>query len=379
MNNMSVQPRRILAFVGGTSVFGAEIAALDMLTALTHRGHSIHCVVSGWNDGDMIRRIERLGWPYTVAKLGFLYGRRLDWTIDTLRHYPAPRRACRQVLHDFAPDVTYFLGSNALLMLPGFSPPSRTIVYVTDATPATARTRWQYRVLARRAALFMATSRFTAGSLVKQGMPAGRIRVVYPPVTLHSAAPSPVPDGPSSAPRIGIVGQITPRKGHADLFSAAAELARRGLAFTLHVYGRGPADFTAELEKQSSSLGLASRTTFHGYVSDRTAIYGNLDLVVVPSREDEALGLAAAEPGVFGLPVVASDSGGLPEVVLDGKTGLLFRSGDVNDLAEKLARILTEAGLGAGFGAAARDHIGERFGVGQCGLKLESIIEEMNA
>lgn len=377
MTRLSEQarPRRILAFVGGTYVFGAEIAALDMLAELARRGHSIHCMVSGWNDGDMIRRIERLGWPYTLVKLGFFYVRRPDWTLDSLVHYPGARRRCQRVLRQFDPDVVYFLGSNGLLMLPWFSAPSRTVVHIVDATLPTRKHRLQSRILARRARRFIAISRFTAESLARQGVPRDRMRVVYPPVALE--AQERVRTAAAGPARIGIVGQIIPRKGHADLLTAAGNLATRSRDFTVHVYGRGSAELTEDLKAQARSLGIESRTHFHGYVADRAEIYRNLDIVVVPTRDDEALGLVAAEPGAQGLPVVASASGGLPEVVRDGETGLLFRPRDPRDLAEKLERLLTEPGLAERLGSSAVGHIARVFGPGPCGDAFERVIDEL--
>jgi glycosyltransferase involved in cell wall biosynthesis len=323
----------------------------------------------------MIRRVQRFGWPYTVVKLGFLYVRRLDWTLDTLRHYPGARRACKRVLREFDPDITYFLGSNGLLMLPGFSPPSRTIVHIVDVMTPSFRTRAECRTLARRAGCFIAISEFTARSLTDQGVPRDRVKVVYPPVAMEPVTRLLRPA--ALGPRIGIVGQLIPRKGHAVLFEAASRLARRGLEFSLHVYGRGPDEAT--LKSQAESLGLTARTSFHGYVTDRVEIYRNLDVVVVPTRDDEALGLVAVEPGLLGLPVVAANSGGLPEAVVDGKTGLLFRRGDAADLSEKLARVLTEPGLAERLGTAARDHVAQTFGAGPCGDAFEEVIDQLIA
>ena len=370
--------KRVLAFLGGTYVFGAEIAALDMLSELSRRGHHIHCVISGWNDGDMIRRVERLGWPYTVAKLGFFYVKRPDWTLDSLVHYPGARLTVQRVLRQVAPDAVYFLGSNGLLMLPWFSPRAKTVVHIVDAVAPTPRTRFEFRMLSGRAHRFIAISESTARSLEAQGVPRDRVRVVYPPVTLEPVDRRATPPSVPAVPRIGIVGQLIARKGHADLFTAAAELAGRGREFTLHVYGRGPADLTSALEEQVRRLNLASRTHFHGYVADRSEIYGNLDMVVVPTRDHEALGLVAAEPGTQGLPVVASAVGGLPEVVLDGKTGLLFRAGDAADLAQKLERLLTEPGLAKDLGAAAVGHITRTFGRQPCGDAFERVLDELS-
>ena len=369
--------KRILAFIGGSYVFGAEIAALDLLGEMTRRGHSVHCIVSGWNDGDLIGRLQQRGWPHTAVKLGFFYLRRPIWAADALWHYPRARLECGRVRRQFEPDFVYFLGGNALLMLPWFSPPSKTVVYAVEAGTLTRRNRLRLRILAGRAARFMATSEFVARTLVEQGLPRDRVDVVYPPVTLEPADPAATEAGAAGTLRIGIVGQIVPNKGHEDLLVAAAELARRGHAFTLHVFGRGPAGFTAELEQQARTLGLSSLTHFHGYVADRAQMYRQVDVVVVPSRHDEPLGLSAAEPGTQGLPVIASAAGGLPEVVRDGETGLLFRPGDAADLAQKLARLWTEPGLRGRLGCAARTHVARLFDRDACGDAFERVLREV--
>jgi glycosyltransferase involved in cell wall biosynthesis len=187
-----------------------------------------------------------------------------------------------------------------------------------------------------------------------------RLFVSYPPVLLSVAADR---NGLANrgAPRIGIVGQVIEQKGHRDLLHALASIARDGRSFTIEVYGSGPEDEEVALRELSHTLGLQSRLRFHGFVADRASIYQNLDMVVVPSRYEEAFGLAAAEPGLAGLPVIASRAGGLPEVIVDGQTGLLFNRGDVSDLRSKLERLLVDPTLGTRLGAAARVRVRDLF------------------
>jgi glycosyltransferase involved in cell wall biosynthesis len=78
---------------------------------------------------------------------------------------------------------------------------------------------------------------------------------------------------------------------------------------------------------------------------------------------DEPFGLTVPEAGSYGLPVVAARSGAFPELVEEGRTGLLFAPGDVGQLADALERLIGDASLRRQLGAAARTHVEARFTV----------------
>jgi glycosyltransferase involved in cell wall biosynthesis len=353
--------KRILVFANGGSVSGAEIATLDLMRELRRRGHEIHCVANGWNDGDFIRRLEALEISYDSIKLGYLYLKRPAWTLDTLVHYPGALAACLRVIRRFEPELLHFHGYRSLVMLPVPFGDLPIVVHVHDTEAVSrAKRRVLYRTLLRRVDAFVAVSQWIKADLIRRGIEPERIHVAHPAVELSSGT-----GGDRRAERsplhIGIVGQVIPLKGHAELLRALAELHGKGLDFVLDVYGRGPDDWRQTLAQLSEQLGIGAHVRWHGFVADRTEIYPNLDLVVVPSRDGEAFGMVAAEPAHWGLPVVASDRGGLVEIVRDEETGLIFRSGDVADLAEKIERLLLHPELRRRLGSAAREHVRAAF------------------
>lgn len=358
---MRTIPRyRLLFFCGATYVAGAEIHMLALMRELHRRGHRVACVVSGWNDGDFIGRLDDAKIPYFTAKLGWLYLRKPAWTLDTMRHYAGARLAIARALKSFQPDATIHTGYRSVLALPGLIDRATALVHILAPDRVSRRTRMLYRWSSSRAALFCANSEFMRKWSIEIGLAADQIVVSYPPV--EAAAESEqgleVRQGPV---RVGIVGQVIPSKGHSDLFHAVASLSAEGCSLELHVYGTGPSEHVQEVHRLAYAVGITSIVHFHGFERSRARIYRNLDVVAVPTRDKEAFGLVAAEPALWGLPVVLPRAGGLVEVVVDEKTGLFYRHRDIDDLTSKLRALVESAELRHRLGAAAKDYVSEHF------------------
>jgi glycosyltransferase involved in cell wall biosynthesis len=153
----------------------------------------------------------------------------------------------------------------------------------------------------------------------------------------------------------GCAARTTPVKGVTELLRAFDIVWRRwpGQPKPALVYlGDGPAfDDVAALHQ-----GLAARESIilAGYRADAAEILGCVDVAVVPSLWQEAFGLAALEPLSWGVPVVASRVGGIPEVVDDGRSGYLVDPGNVDELAEAMERLLVNEKLGREYGDEGR-------------------------
>ena len=122
--------------------------------------------------------------------------------------------------------------------------------------------------------------------------------------------------------------------------------------------GDGPAlPIAEELERE---LHLEERVHFLGEQEDVERVYAATDVFLLPS-EHESFGLAALEALASGVPVVATEAGGLPEVVRDGRSGYLLEVGDVDGAADRVVRLLQDEELRRAFGAAGRADAMERF------------------
>ena len=257
--------------------------------------------------------------------------------------------------------------------------------------------------IARYATRIVAVSQTTAAALVRNdALLAAKTQVVYNPV------PKPVPkpgagrppasrDQPRGDARgaeaiIGLVGRVTPGKGHHVLLEAAALLFQRGLNFRLVLVGApdpGSVEDAAYLEqlKQSARrLGIESRVEWTGYQADPDPYYATFDVLVMPSIVREGLGMVALEAMQWGVPVVGSRLGGILEIVRDGDNGLLFTPGDPSSLAQSLERVLADQadraepanrGLRARLEAGARVSVDDRFSVQTFRSKIRHILLEL--
>jgi len=153
-------------------------------------------------------------------------------------------------------------------------------------------------------------------------------------------------------------------KGVHHLLDAFAIASRGSSELALVYCGKGVME--AELKSKAFALGLEKKVLFAGPIPhfDLPRYYAICDVLAVPSTY-ENLGLAPLEAMSSGKAVVASDTGGLPEVV-GPRTGILVPPGDAQALSDALVRVAEDSGLAARFGAAGRQAVLERFTLGRC-------------
>ena len=197
----------------------------------------------------------------------------------------------------------------------------------------------------------IATSRAVASCLSG----AKSVEVIYPGI---QSPPHPLPLHPKEVLLLGVAARLVPLKGINVLISATAKLRRNGLCIRVQITGSGPQE--SSLRRQIKELEMDDAIELIGWNADLAMIRGNWDIAVVPSLE-EGFGLAALEAMAVGRAVIASRVGGLPELVIDGVTGLLVTPGDVGALADGIAQLANERTLLESMGIAGWRRAREQF------------------
>jgi glycosyltransferase involved in cell wall biosynthesis len=239
------------------------------------------------------------------------------------------------------------------------------------------------RLLADRVVAVSDAVKRSYGALA--GFPSERTEVVYP--GLHVAG-HPPPDAAAragaraalglgaEAPVLLNVGRLEPVKGQRHLVPMMRRLRERLPEAVLLVAGAG--DLHDVLARQIGEADLGGAIHLLGSRDDVDALLAASDLLMLAS-ESEAAPLPLFEAMRAARPVVATDVGGVPEIVLDGETGLVVPRGDARAMADAALRILTTPGEGERMGGAGRRLAEERFDIARSLCALERIYREVAA
>jgi glycosyltransferase involved in cell wall biosynthesis len=222
--------------------------------------------------------------------------------------------------------------------------------------------RWLVRWAARASAQAVAISTYTARELRKFA----DVPIEVIPYTAELApASSSVSRGSQSERSILFVGRLIERKGVAHLIRALGTV-RQTVPARLVVIGDGPE--RASLERLARELELADHVEFRGRVTDEALrdAYAAADVFALPSvldaRQDtEGLGVVLLEAMNYSVPVIASDIGGIPDIVQHERTGLLVPPGEEDALAAALTRVLRDSMLARRLGDGGSRLLRETF------------------
>jgi glycosyltransferase involved in cell wall biosynthesis len=274
--------------------------------------------------------------------------------------------ALRRELAAFKPEVlNAHTGSShalALILAPKGTPVIRTR---GDARPvhATSLTRWA----AGRTAAFIAANR-TIHEQLEAAFPGVRARYVPQGIEGPDAAPMP------GMPFLGMIARMDPVKGHDVVLDAAQLLKPQVPGLRISFAGEGP-----QLKRLSWRLqpqGLDGVVRFLGRVADRWGFLAGCRLGIVASLGSEAVSRAALEWMAAGRPVIATNVGGLADIVDPGMTGLLIPPGDAAALAEAVKSLLADPARAEAMGRAARVRWEEHFSLAPFYQRTQAVYDE---
>jgi glycosyltransferase involved in cell wall biosynthesis len=212
--------------------------------------------------------------------------------------------------------------------------------------------------------------------------PESKIEVIYSGVDLDLLKPSQqildnFKQGPSKDKtyQVGMVGRLEPVKGPQYFIDAAEIVLKQKSNVKFMVVGDGV--LKDALQKRVRDSGLAEKIIFTGWREDVNSILFTLDILVLPSL-NEAVGRSALEAQGLGVPVVAANVGGLPEVVKDGVTGFLVEPKDPAALADAILKLLNDDNKRSQLGQAARGWVDGKFSDRVMVEKFEELYRKLN-
>lgn len=186
---------------------------------------------------------------------------------------------------------------------------------------------------------------------------------------------------PSKQKNILFVGRLVERKGVQYLIEAFGKIAA-GTPAELIIVGQGPEK--VKLEQLAKEKKLDHRIIFAGFVNDENLrnYYQNCAVLVLPAITDEkgdteGLGVVLIEALNYKKPVIASNVGGITDIVIDGKTGLLVPEKNSEELAKALKKILKDESLAAKLGEQGYNYVKEKFGWSKIIKELKRVYEEV--
>jgi len=173
---------------------------------------------------------------------------------------------------------------------------------------------------------------------------------------------------------VAVFGAISPRKGHEYLVRAAPKLIQAWPRTLFVIIGneseqiRARIGLTAKLKRLRSELGLEQNVLFQGYLPEAWKYMNDCDVICMPTvpigkDSGEGFGLVMAEAMAAGVPVVATSCGAPPEIIEDGRSGLLVPPADADALAEAILRLLRDREFGRRIAVAGRERIRNHFDI----------------
>lgn len=205
-----------------------------------------------------------------------------------------------------------------------------------------------------------------------------------PPITVVPNGIS-IPNGSAgtregSGLRVGMVAHFAPQKRHEDFICAAELVCLRREDISFVILGSQYADsasrsYAAEVRRLAGSLQRRGKLSISEFADDLGGLPGGLDIVAHPSVM-ESFSNAVLEAMAAGIPVIAARSGGNPELVVHGKTGLLIPPMRPEALARAILYLAEDRRLAGRMGRAARERVRERFLIEECVRSYEAVYSE---
>ncbi len=344
---------------------GQERRILAEAVAMRARGHRL--LLAGDPRGELLYRGERAG--FFVLPLTFGGWRNLSAGL-------ALRRLVRRERVDFLNTHSSLDSWVGMLALMGLQ---RPLLVRTRHLSTPVQSSWPTRRLYQAPAATITTSKGIKELLQQRvGVDPGRVFSIPTGVSLSEFAPRQA--DPSLRARLqipdnsfvwGMVSVLRSWKGHLYALEALKELVDAGLQTTLVVVGEGP--YRSLIEPRIKELGLEAYVRLVGYQEEVAPWLALMEVMVMASYAHEGVPQAALQSLALGKPVVGTQVGGIPEVVIPGETGLLVPPKDPHALAQAVLQLWEHPELRQELGRRGRDLVVQKYSLEQMAASVEAV------
>jgi glycosyltransferase involved in cell wall biosynthesis len=361
---------KILMSESTTGMGGQELAVLLQCQGLLKRGHEVRLVLepaSALHDmavrrGLPVEAVSMKRRRYAGAILAF---RRL-----LIRQQPA-------ILHVNSSRDSW-IGSLAARLMPNRPGVVRTR-HISNPLKNSPTTRLLYRRLFD--AVIVTGGELTRRALVERdGLSAARVHAFPIGVDVNEFCPG-APDhdlraelGVDRSHRlVGIISYLRAYKGHEYFIEAAARVLARRRDVVFLIVGEGPLE--GVLRDLIARRGIGDTVRMLGFREDLLNVFRSLDAFVIPTVEADTIPQVLMQALAVGLPVVSTMVGSIPDVIADGETGFIVPPKDPDRLAERIERLLDDAGLAEKVGRSGCRLVRERYSLDAMLAKLEGVYD----
>ncbi len=340
---------------------GVERGTLDLCFYLKNQGHEVWVISHG---GPLVRTLEEKG----ISHLSWPVHKKNPLTIFRMS------QRLRHLIQKEKIDIVHAR--------------SRVPAWITYFACHKIKTKWvttchgYYRAHFGSRAMGWADKIIVATQIIKTHMtqdfnvPQEKITLIPRGVDLDTFTF--IPPSPPMTPTIGMIGRLTPLKGHKDFLEALALLKKQNKSFKTKIIGEAKDPFyLKELLDLTQKLGLSQNVEFLGHQENIPNFLKQMHLLVLPTTYPEAFGRVIIEAQAVGVPVVATRVGGIQEVIDDGQTGILCTPHHPLDLAKAMTKILENPSLAQALVQKARKKVEAQYSKEQMVQKTEHLYLEM--
>jgi len=362
----------ILQILPELVVGGVETGVVDFTSELIKRGHKAIIVSNG---GPLVERLEAMGAKhYKLA----VHKKSLFTILKCIREL-------RKILKEESVDVVHarsrvpaIIAIFAVRPLTGCNLKSHLPVFVT-----TCHGYYSNHIFSKPMSwgrFVIVSSNIIAMHMMEDfGVPLERIKFIPRGVDISKFEFIPPSKRENKNLTIGVIGRITPIKGHNLFIRAVSKVVRAMPGTKIIIIGQPPQDkeiYLKQLKILAERLNISDSVEFLGHRQDIPELLSGIDLLVLPSVGHEAFGRVVIEAQAAGTPVVATRVGGVVDIIEDRKSGLLVSPGSVGQLADAMLEVLKDKKLAENISLAARKNVEEKFTLSAMADKTVAVYKE---